>query len=415
MTGLRILLTNNTLAARAGTEIVVRDLALALLRRGHRPVAYSTVLGEVAEELERCAVPVVNDLDQLTEPPDLIHGQHHLDAMTAMTRFPDVPAIFVCHGWAPWEELPPVFPSIREYVAVDDLCLERLRITEGIAPERTRVILNAIDVDRFTAREPLPERPGSALVFSNQAHAGNYGGVIERACRDAGIDRVDYAGAASGRPVASPEELLREYDVVFAKGRSAIEAAVSGCAVVVADAQGLSGMVTHDRLPRLRRLNFGLRALMDERVTPNSVAAALADYDCTDAAAVSASMRESASLDQAVDAWERLYVDALGVPVSQDHASALLAASRYLATLAPVIKSRTEAHHNNAASSANEHDMADRLRQAEAVAASLRTELMEAQRSLAASQERWAAVTATTAWKVSTLAWQVKARATRRD
>ncbi len=410
MTGLRILLTNNTLAQRAGTEIVVRDLALALMRRGHRPVAYSTVLGEVAEELVRSSVPVIDDLDQLTEPPDLIHGQHHLDAMTAMTRFPDVPAIFVCHGWTPWEELPPVFPSIREYVAVDELCLERLRTTEGVAPGHTRVILNAIDVGRFPRREPLPERPRSALVFSNQAHAGNYGGVIERACRDVGIDRVDYVGAASGRSMAAPEELLGDYDVVFAKGRSALEAAVSGCAVVVSDAAGLSGMVTQDRLPRLRRLNFGYRALMDQRVTPSSVAAALADYDSADAAAVSESLREISSLETAVDAWERLYADALGVSIPHDPASALVATSRYLASLAPVIKSRGEVHLAHIASSANEYDMAGRLGEAESRTAALQVELADTQHNLLLMQERWAGVIASKAWRVSTLAWRVRAR-----
>ncbi len=48
---MRILLTNNSLGGRAGTELYVRDIAIELMRRGHRPVAYSTKLGTVAEEL----------------------------------------------------------------------------------------------------------------------------------------------------------------------------------------------------------------------------------------------------------------------------------------------------------------------------------------------------------------------------
>ena len=99
---LRILLTNNTLGARGGSELYVRDLALALMRRGHFPVAYSTVLGDVAAELREATVPVVDDLRALNMPPDVIHGQHHLDAMTAMLQFPEVPAIYVCHGWLPY-------------------------------------------------------------------------------------------------------------------------------------------------------------------------------------------------------------------------------------------------------------------------------------------------------------------------
>src|SRR6202023_1444656 len=119
-----VLLTNNTLAGRAGSEMYVSDIARALIGRGHHPIAYSTQLGDVARELERATVPVIDDLNALNTPPDLIHGHHHLDAMAAMLRFPDVPALYICHGWLPWEERPPIFPSIKRYVAVDDLCRE---------------------------------------------------------------------------------------------------------------------------------------------------------------------------------------------------------------------------------------------------------------------------------------------------
>src|SRR4051812_40372726 len=122
---MRVLLTNNTLNERAGSELYVRDVALCLLRRGHSPVAYSTQLGPVANELRAATVPVIDDLSLLAAPPDVIHGQHHVDAMTAMLRFPDVPAVYFCHGWLPWEEMAPLFPSVRRYVAVDDLCVER--------------------------------------------------------------------------------------------------------------------------------------------------------------------------------------------------------------------------------------------------------------------------------------------------
>ena len=122
---MRVLITNNTLAVRAGSELYVRDLATALLDRGITPIAYSTQLGDVAEELRRATVPVIDDLDALATPPDLIHGQHHLETMTALLRFPGVPAIYFCHGWLPWEEMPPRFPRILRYIAVDHTCRDR--------------------------------------------------------------------------------------------------------------------------------------------------------------------------------------------------------------------------------------------------------------------------------------------------
>ena len=103
---MRILLTNNTLARRAGTELYIRDLAMELMRRGHRPVAYSTELGEVAEELRAATVPVMSSLESLGEAPDIIHGHHHYDTLAAMMWFPETPAIYYCHGWLPWEETP---------------------------------------------------------------------------------------------------------------------------------------------------------------------------------------------------------------------------------------------------------------------------------------------------------------------
>ena len=112
---MRVLITNNTLDTRAGSELYVRDLASALLRRGHNPVAYSTRLGAVAEELRSATIPVIDDLNLLTVPPDIIHGQHHLEAMTAMLHFPDTPAVYFCHGWLPWEEMAPRFPTNQRF------------------------------------------------------------------------------------------------------------------------------------------------------------------------------------------------------------------------------------------------------------------------------------------------------------
>src|SRR5580704_4585509 len=164
MTPLKILITNNGLAARAGSELYVRDLALALLRRGHIPIAYSTVLGEVADELRGATIPIVDNLDSLSITPDIIHGHHHLETMTALLRFPTVPAVYFCHGWIPWQEAPPKFPRILRYVAVDYTCRDRLLLEHGIPDDRVSVLLNFVDLERFSPRPPLPARPTRGLV-----------------------------------------------------------------------------------------------------------------------------------------------------------------------------------------------------------------------------------------------------------
>jgi len=169
MNGLRVLITNNTLAGRAGTELYVRDTALELLKRGHSPIAYSTILGEVARELEKANIPVVDDLSKLAVVPDLIHGQQHMELMTALLHFSQVPAIQFVHNSRSWHEKPVHFPRILRYVAVDYVCRDLL-LEHAVPETRIRVVLNFVDLARFRSRrKPLAAAPQRALLFSNYA------------------------------------------------------------------------------------------------------------------------------------------------------------------------------------------------------------------------------------------------------
>ena len=46
---MKILITNRKMSSRWGSELYVRDLAIELLRRGHRPMVYCSELGAVAD------------------------------------------------------------------------------------------------------------------------------------------------------------------------------------------------------------------------------------------------------------------------------------------------------------------------------------------------------------------------------
>src|SRR5947209_6227994 len=143
---LTILFTNIWLTERGGSDTVVRDLSLGMLRRGHRPVVYSATLGEVAEELVSRGVVVIDDIRKLAETPDILHAHHSIPCGEALIRFPDLPAIQVCHAFALWMEAPMHFPQIGAYVAVDEACRDRLVHTEGIDPTRVVQIGNAVDL-----------------------------------------------------------------------------------------------------------------------------------------------------------------------------------------------------------------------------------------------------------------------------
>ena len=336
---MRVLLTNNSLDARAGSELYVRDLAIELLRRGHYPVAYSTRLGQVAQELRNATVPVVSRLAMLGEPPDIIHGHHHYETLSAMLHFPKTPAISYCHGWLPWEEAPLRFPRILRYVAVDDVCRERLIAEGGIKPGKVNVLYNFFDAALFPPRTALPQRPLLALAFSNFFSDSADLPVLREACRRHGME-LHAAGVAVGKSESNTGAMLAKYDVVFAKARAAIEAMAVGAAVVVCNPGRLGSMVTTRNLPALRRLNFGIRT-MDRSLDVDAVTAELHEYDAADALAVSRSVRETSELRPAVDRILNLYEEVIEEsrknPVRVSTAGDR-AAARYLEESAPQYK-----------------------------------------------------------------------------
>jgi hypothetical protein len=307
---MRILLTNSTLADRSGSELYLRDLAIALRGRGHDPIANSPLLGDVAADLRDAAIPVTNDLRTIRVAPDVIHGQHHLETMTALAHFPRVPAVSVCHGWLPWQEAPPSHPRIRRYVAVDDTVLDRLVVESGVDPARVQTLYNFVDLNRFADRGELPPRPQKALVYNSRASEESFGVVVREVCRAAGIG-VDVLGYGADRPVREPERLLTQYDLVFARARSALEAMAVGCAVIVCDPSGVAGLVTTKNFDGMRRLNFGVRTLT-RPVDRELLAAEVAAIDAADARRVCERVRAEASLDSVAAAYEELYERVLG-------------------------------------------------------------------------------------------------------
>lgn len=293
------------LAGRSGSELYAAEIAEALLSRGHSPLLYSPAVGALARDLQARSIPVVSDLRRVTEPPDVIHGQHTHETLTALLAFPGVPAVRLYHGW---NDTPPQpFPRILRHVAVDETVRDRLVSEWGIPPARIEVLLNFVDPAALPMRGPLPDRPGRALVFSNSA--SHHLDVIRRACRARGIE-VDAAGADIGRVVERPGDLLPAYDLVFAKARCAMEAMAVGAAVILCDRAGLGPMVTSEAFDELRRVNFGLRALRLP-LSDEAVDAELARYSPADAAIVSSRMRAEGDVADAVDRLIEIYRELL--------------------------------------------------------------------------------------------------------
>ena len=272
---------------------------------------YSRSLGDIADEIRARGIRVVSDLSSLSEAPDIIHGNHHVETMEALLHFPGTPGVFVCHDRTAHWSAPPPINRIRHYVAVDRYCLERLIGDYGIPQHHTRVIHNSVDTDLFVQRRSLQQRPRRALVFSNYAGPGTHMEAIEQACAALDIE-LDVIGAGSGRSCDNPEQILADYDVVFAKARCALEAMASGTAVVLCDTTGLGPLVTLSNVEHLRHWNFGRRVLV-EPLESERIIAHLDGYLAEEAGAVSEYIREHASLSSSIEQYLQLYAETLAI------------------------------------------------------------------------------------------------------
>ena len=335
----KILMTNNTLDFRSGTELYLRDVALSLQKRGHLPVAYSTRLGQVAEDLRQAGVTVTDDLQTIPFVPDIIHGQHHLETLCALMHFARTPAVFFCHGTVPWEETPPCFPRIYRYVAVDENSARRVLDETKTGPDRVSVISNFVDLTRFRPRGPLPERPRKAALFSSTIQRDRIP-LIQQACRRRRVD-LELLGMVSGKVCRHPEQKLIQYDLVLAKGRAALESLAVGASVLLCDYSALGPMVSSGNLDRLRRFNLGLSCL-DRPLTVANLVAEIDRYDAQDTAQVSARIRSEAGCEAVVDRILQVYQLAL-----EDHGRAtpdpnaeLQESSSYLKWLGAALQER---------------------------------------------------------------------------
>ena len=306
---MRVLLTTRALDVRAGSELYLFDVASWLRRHGHVPIVHSTHLGRVAAELRRQTIPVIDDLARLADPPDVIHVQHHLPAMTALARFPLAPAVYLCHGWLPWVESPPRHPGIRRYVAVSGATRERLVSESAVPPDLVRLLPNPVDLQRFQPGPSRPQSPARALIFSNQTNGHDWSELIREACAQRGIT-LDVAGVGCGRPLAHPEEHLGQYDLVFARGRSALEAMAVGAAVILCDEEGLGPLVTRNNIDRLRDGNFGIQVLTSP-LQSHLVLDEIDRYDAAEAAATSQIVRDVHSLDRIARELVTIYEQAI--------------------------------------------------------------------------------------------------------
>ncbi|MFB9979434.1 glycosyltransferase [Mesorhizobium kowhaii] len=302
---MRVLITNLFVSNNSGTEAVVELLADGLRRAGHQTMLLAPTLGDMADRMRQRGHHVVDRIAEIVEKPDIIHGQHLTPCLTALARFPDVPAVFSCHSASLEVEAPMLHPQIRRWIAVDEACKAKC-LSRGVPADKLDLIYNAVDLQRFKPRLPLPSRPARGLLLTKHlAHQQ----AVREACSKSNI-HLDELGPATGRFSYQLEKDLLEYDIVFATARMAIEAAAVGCSIVVCDARGFAGLLDTANMKAWRQMNFGV-GLLTRPTTVENLMEAISRFDADHAAKVSAYFREVADASHFVEEHLRVYNQAM--------------------------------------------------------------------------------------------------------
>ena len=265
---MQVLVATRALAAPGGSETYLLTVVPQLRQLGHDVTCYSPVGGECAERLRSMGVEVHHHLNGL-ERPDVAHVQHAPTALHVRGRFPDVQIVYVCHSSVLEVEDPPRGVDPQAVVALSESVARRLRAGTAPTPVRLRQPVAVPYAD--DAVVPIAVRPRRAVLA---AHARMVEPVLRAACADEGIELV-VMGAGDGVPDDVTPSFMAA-DIVFAVGRTLLEALAVGRAGFVLDDRGSGGFVDDTTYPAIEA---GAFARFDPApVTVDSLRAQLAMY-----------------------------------------------------------------------------------------------------------------------------------------
>lgn len=309
---MKILFTQWGLSEKwGGSELFLVEVAAELARRGHEIAVYAGTVGKIGREFqERTGIPVMGDPRHCPWTPDIIHGQNRIHALKGLMAFPGTPAILYLHGFLPVLEKPFLHPRIHCYVAISQGIANRWIKGLGIPREKFEIIPNHIDLVRFQQIRKPPEHPQRALLYSNGRFTEGQISKIRKACEARGI-AMEMAGSCVGRQIAEPEKLLPDYDLVFAVGRSALEAIASGCGVIPVFGDMAEEMVLPENMGRLREQNMSVRVLVHQKLTEEWITSQIAAWNPQGIATVTQWIREETPLSKTVDRLEGIYNSAI--------------------------------------------------------------------------------------------------------
>ncbi len=306
---MRLLVTGKGMVGLGGMESVLRDLARGLTRRGHEVVVFTGDRAPARYPELNNGIRQIWRLEELPWEPDLIHAQHNMEAMTAIMGCPGTPALFFSHG-AVADDTPPLHPRIQRYLTMSETLRERIIMEFNLPPENVQPFFNWVNLERFRNVRRPPERITKALFFSAQHNRQSATLVaVTEACRLCGVS-LHHAGRMNFPPIDKPEEELPGYDLVFASGKSALDALACGCPVIIMGSDSCGPLISPENFARFRRANFSLPANFPPP-EPRDIAAQIHAYQARENQAVTELLRTQCDLETALDHLEEIYEEVL--------------------------------------------------------------------------------------------------------
>lgn len=307
---MKILITNQYMMNRTGSELFTVELAQLLTEHGHEVYIYSPVT-ELAVGSE---VVITDDLQSIANIDfDIIHAQHNITALLARSVFPNVPIVYMSHGILPSIEQPPSVPiGVALYIAVSEEVQDNLVNNHNIDVDKVKIVCNAVDTEKYHSFKPVNKELKNILVVSNHYSSEVRFNITEAAKRvGANVRHI-------GLPHNVAKDVAKEInkaDLVVTLGRGVLEACACERNVLVYDIHGLDGMVDEGSFHKLRTKNFSGR-FYAKQCSPQDILQEFKKYDLASGVKLRSIVKKDSSVIIAVEQLEEIYLKAIKIGVN---------------------------------------------------------------------------------------------------
>lgn len=314
---MRILLVNERLAKRTGTELAAWETGRALARRGYAVTLAALELGRLAQEIADEGIVSVAPLFSVPDRPDVIHLNQLTPHAEVVARFPGIPILLQWHTYVSSRFRIPDDGSISVVCGVTPTINREIALSTGRTPDA--LLGNFVDLSRFALRgKPLPDVPRNWLLVGQQRGSRRLLPTVLRAAMNRRA-RLRLVGPRFFKRIPNFPAYAAECDLVIASGRCALESLAAGAGLIVGDSRGVGDFVTSENVKRYRTGNFSF-STFDQPMTYSSLLAAVDRYDPIAGSAASSWLRQDAGLEQGIVQFEQLYRLAIDRTQARDRA-----------------------------------------------------------------------------------------------